>query len=118
MLSFNLFIVLAFLLITTQVISAKGFVCPVPNSNKAKQTHAYCTRSITDQEKKDNKIEQCYTVWKAEIGKSSRGRLDCEGVRLGNALATDSYCCEVAGTVGQVIPEGPNMFKNNCTKAL
>ncbi|POW23413.1 hypothetical protein PSHT_00187 [Puccinia striiformis] len=63
MLSFNLFIVLAFLLITTQVISAKGFVCPVPNSNKAKQTHAYCTRSITDQEKKDNKIEQCYTVW-------------------------------------------------------
>ncbi|KAI9622599.1 hypothetical protein KEM48_007216 [Puccinia striiformis f. sp. tritici PST-130] len=59
-----------------------------------------------------------YHFAEAEIGKSSRGRLDCEGVRLGNALATDSYCCEVAGTVGQVIPEGPNMFKNNCTKAL
>ncbi|KAH9468633.1 hypothetical protein MJO28_004961 [Puccinia striiformis f. sp. tritici] len=121
--SFNLFIVLAVLLINTQFISlvntqsnsSKFFKCP-GLKGKPTQTHAYCTRSITDQERKAENIGQDFTMWKEEI-KKGVGGFTCDTVTLKGLAATDRFCCDVAGVIGKVEKSKQAMWTNNCSKA-
>ncbi|KAI9606565.1 hypothetical protein KEM48_006067 [Puccinia striiformis f. sp. tritici PST-130] len=76
--SFNLFVVVAVLLINTQFISAKSFVCPSGNG-KPNQTH-------------EEEIEKV------------NGRFTCDKVDLKGSDAMDSFCCDVAGEIGKVEP--------------
>ncbi|KAH9458108.1 hypothetical protein Pst134EB_010412 [Puccinia striiformis f. sp. tritici] len=113
--SFNFFIVFAVLLINTQFISVKSFKCPGLHGTPS-QTHGYCTRSITDEERKAKKIGKEFTMWKEEI-KTVDGKFSCDKVDLNGSVATDSFCCDVAGRIGEVEKSKQAMWTNNCSKA-
>ncbi|KAH9468632.1 hypothetical protein MJO28_004964 [Puccinia striiformis f. sp. tritici] len=113
--SFNLFIVFAVLLINTQFIAAKSFLCPGGNG-KPTQTHGYCTRPITEKERKAEKIGKDFTMWKEEI-KIVDGKFSCDNLKLKGSDATESFCCDVAGEIGKVEKSKQAMWTNNCSKA-
>ncbi|POW15657.1 hypothetical protein PSTT_01941 [Puccinia striiformis] len=95
--------------------SVKSFKCPGLHGTPS-QTHGYCTRSITDEERKAKKIGKEFTMWKEEI-KTVDGKFSCDKVDLNGSVATDSFCCDVAGRIGEVEKSKQAMWTNNCSKA-
>ncbi|KAI9622354.1 hypothetical protein KEM48_007243 [Puccinia striiformis f. sp. tritici PST-130] len=47
----------------------------------------------------------------------SRREFSCDKVDLNGSVATDSFCCDVAGRIGEVEKSKQAMWTNNCSKA-
>ncbi|KAI9609265.1 hypothetical protein H4Q26_007213 [Puccinia striiformis f. sp. tritici PST-130] len=112
--SFNFFIVFAVLLINTQFISVKSFKCPGLHGSQAKHMVIAPDQSPmkNERQKRLARSSPC-----GEEIKTVDGKFSCDKVDLNGSVATDSFCCDVAGRIGEVEKSKQAMWTNNCSKA-